>query len=316
MSIKKYGSGIIFDTTEIGLEKRVLEQGIVQTNFGDLSLAHGVYTLVIPDNTIRAEPIEIFFSQKDANADVDLQILVGKKSHVLFVEKSLVREYSEIKIVIKINDNARVEYIILQNLDKKAYRAASYRARVEKGSGVTWFDMELGGKIVSSDIETKLCGEGATGNTYGMFFGNGYQSFDIHHVTRHLAAHTTSHMETKGLLDNRAKTVYRGLINITKDVYGCDGFEREDTLLLSKDAKVSAVPELEIENNDVKCSHAVTTTHADKEKLFYFESRGIGKDEAVRKLAEGHTQVIIEKIRNEVVRNQIEEMIEKKFNKT
>ncbi|HYE60288.1 MAG TPA: SufD family Fe-S cluster assembly protein [Candidatus Kapabacteria bacterium] len=312
-TIKKYGIGIVFDTSEIGLEKRMLEEGSVSVSFGHVEYESGTYTLRIPDNTVQEKPIEIDLTQEKTNTDVTFDIYVGKNSRIVLVEKNAVREYADFKITVHVAENAHVEYIIFQDIHSLGYRMAKYQGKVERGASLTWFDLQVGGKIAASSIETTLIAEGAEGKIHGLFFGHDTQVFDIHHVIRHQAPNTTSYMETKGLLDGHAKTVYRGLIHISKGSKKCNGSEREDTLLLSKDAQIGSVPELEIGNNDVKCSHAVTTTQVDKNKLFYFESRGISKEVAIKQLADAHVTSIIEKINDQTVQTRIKEIMTAKL---
>ncbi len=309
----KYGLGIVFDMSKIALDTRVMEEGSVQSDFGDLKKMPDGYVLMIPDHTIRDEPIALTILQAGANAEIRLRVHVGKGSRVTLIEKSDVKEYQSVTVEVQVGERAMVNYVIMQNLHDTAYRISSYKAMVGTHASLTWFDIELGGNIVGTDIQTELAGEEARGETYGIFFGTGETSYDIHHDTRHTASRTFSHMETKGLLDMKAKAIYLGKIRIEKGAEGCNGYEREDTLLLSKDAQVRAVPELEIGNNDVKCAHAVTTSRIDEEKMFYLRSRGIGDEQARRLAVLGHVGGVIEKIPGEEIQKEIMEDIEKRL---
>lgn len=181
---------------------------------------------------------------------------------------------------------------------------------VEKDVKVTMYDVRTENSV--SDITVNLAGSGAQGNVYGLFIGNEEQHFGMRHTIIHSAPHTTSDLLTKGVLDDKAKASYSSLIKIQEGATAADGAQKEDTLLLSRDAKIHAVPNLEVAHNDVKCSHAVTTTNVDKEKLFFMNSRGIETDEAVRELVWGHLGVILDKM-DEDTRGKIQEIIMQKM---
>lgn len=181
-------------------------------------------------------------------------------------------------------ENAIVHYSAVQNLKPTAYHFTRKRALVGKNARVNWLDCSMGGKLAQVEVHTSLDGEGAASNNWGMFFGRGQQQFDLAATVRHNAPHTTSDMLTKGAVTDHAKAIYRGLIRMERIARQSNGFQRADTLLLSDTAEADNIPALEIDNADVKCSHASTIGQVDDEQLFYLMSRGLPEAEARRML--------------------------------
>ncbi len=160
-------------------------------------------------------------------------------------------------------------------------------AKIYADAKIIWFDINKN-KSAESEIITRLVEPGARAETYGIFYGEQENQFSISHTTEHLASNTHSIMETKGVLDDKSRASIKSLIKIYSSITGCTGHERTDTLIVSRNAHIEAVPELEIGNNDVQCTHAVTTTRLSPEKLFYLEGRGLDEEEAKKMLIEAH----------------------------
>lgn len=204
--------------------------------------------------------------------EMDLELVVPENSEVLILECN--KNNGDYKRVIKVAKNARVKYLDLQI-----------------GEGVA-------AKNVATTIE--LIGEGAQVDLLGLFAGRGNDTFKITHQVVHAAPRTTSRLVSKGILTGASFAHQISSIAILPNQAGCSGDERADTILLSDTARVIAVPELEIGNNDVQCKHAVTTTRLNKEKLFYLASRGLDEATSRELLVEAHLMPILEEISEEI----------------
>ena len=198
----------------------------------------------------------------------ELEIVVPENSEVLILEYN--KNNGDYKRVVRVEKNARVKYLDLQ-----------------VGEGVAE-------KNVSTTIE--LMGEGAQVDLLGLFAGQGNDNFKISHTVIHAAPRTTSRLVSKGILTGSSFAHQISRIEILPKQNGCSGDERSDTILLSDNARVIAVPELEISNNDVQCKHAVTTTRLNKEKLFYLASRGLDETTSRALLVEAHISSILEQV--------------------
>jgi len=264
----------------------------------------------IPEGKEIAKPIQI---------NIDL-ISESQLDHVLIIaeknSKASVIEVSSSKLnngqvfrsqIVEaiVKENAYLEYITVQNFSKSVYNFCKRNARVERNGFMYWIDAEIGSKFTQTSTSTKLEGVGAESKSWGVVYGDEKQCFDIDSKTEHAASKTISDMITRVVLNNEAKTVYRGLVKINPKAVNCEGYQKDDTILLSDDARADVVPNLEIANNDVKCSHGATISQIDKDKLFYMMSRGLDDKTAKKAIIEGFFDPVIIKIANEDLRNEI-----------
>jgi Fe-S cluster assembly protein SufD len=136
-------------------------------------------------------------------------------------------------------------------------------------------------------MDCRLVGRGATGNLDALYFADGDQMLDFRTFQDHAAPDTTSNLLFKGAVDGRSRSVYTGLIQVRKDARGTNAFQTNRNLNLSEEAWAESVPNLEIENNDVRCSHASTVGPVDVDQRFYLESRGVPPTVAERLIIAG-----------------------------
>ena len=162
-------------------------------------------------------------------------------------------------------------------------------------------------------IKIELNGEGAEARVYGIFVGTDDEVCNLNITIEHRAPHTTSEILVAGALSGHAKADVNGNIHIYPGAKKSNAREEIRTLLLSEDAAIKALPELAIENDDVQCSHAVTTSYIDDEKKFYLESRGMNEKEAEAAVVAGHFALILERLQIPDVRSKIERMITEKL---
>ncbi len=174
-------------------------------------------------------------------------------------------------------------------------------------------DCCFGSKITSSEVTTYLDGEGSETNNHGIFFGNENQQFDLSVNSIHNAENTVSDIISKGALTDSSKCIYHGLVKISRNASGSNGYQKEDTLLLSPNATADAIPDLEIDNSDVKCSHGATIGKTDAEKMFYLRSRGFNEKEATKVYVKGFFNGLIKKMQIEKLRENMEDLIDERM---
>ncbi len=212
--------------------------------------------------------------------------------------ESIWRVPSETELEIMVLENA-VVLILECNKNNGDYKRV---VKVEKNARVKYLDLQIGEGTSDKNVNTtiELIGEGAQVELLGLFAGQGNDNFKISHQVIHAAPKTVSRLESKGILTGSSFAHQISRIEILPGQAGCSGDERSDTILLSDNARVIAVPELEIGNNDVQCKHAVTTTRLNKEKLFYLASRGLDETTSRALLVEAHINSILEQIPEDV----------------
>lgn len=197
---------------------------------------------------------------------------------------------------IAVDRAARFGYCSVQRLGRSTWQLGSQVAAVGADASLVASMAGLGGDYARVRTDCRLVGAGATGDLVALYFGNGEQMLDFRTFQDHAAPHTTSNLLFKGVVDDRSRSVYTGLIRVRKDARGTNAFQTNRNLKLSDDAWADSVPNLEIENNDVRCSHASTVGPIDEEQQFYLESRGVPPHAAERLVVEGFFSEVLDSI--------------------
>ncbi|MBS3151384.1 Fe-S cluster assembly protein SufD [Candidatus Woesearchaeota archaeon] len=270
----------------------------------------------IPENVETKNPIELYL---DFNGKVRMDhvlVIAEKNSKAVIVDYSSSKDSKGFRnqiVEIIAKENAKVEYRSVQDFAQDVYAFSKKRAQVEKDGSIQWTDCCIGGKFTQSLTKTFLKGDNAESQSLGIVFGDNKQCFDINNETIHVASRTKCNMLTKFVLNDNAKAIYRGLIRVNPKAVKCEGYQKNDTILLSEYAEADAVPNLEIENNDVKCTHGATISQVDNDKLFYMMSRGIDEISAKKQIVEGFFDPILVKIEDNDLRDKIKNNISKRL---
>lgn len=212
-----------------------------------------------------------------------------------------------------VGERANLRYVALQDWAANANDIRHERARVAAGAQLDWIIGTMGGRFVKQFAEIELDGEGAFGRMSGLFFADGHQFFDHDTQQNHNAPHTTSDLLFKGALKDEARTVWQGMIKVLPRAQKTDGFQANRNLVLSPDARADSIPGLEIEANDVRCTHAATVGKLEDEPIFYLMSRGMTRQDAERLIVAGFFDPIMQRIPFEEVRARLTAHIEEKL---
>lgn len=210
-------------------------------------------------------------------------------------------------------EGAEVNYGSLQNVSDDSYQFTVKRGVAGRDAEVNWIDGCFGTALTKSVVSTVIEGQGADTHNYGLFYGTGTQHFDLETWTRHEAPNSTCDMFTRGVLDDRAVSAYEGTIGVGDDAYDVDAYQTENVLLVSDEAEADASPRLEIDNNDVKCSHAATMGQVDDEELFYMKSRGLSEESARRRIIEGYFEPVFGELPFPELEEEFRELIRNKM---
>jgi Fe-S cluster assembly protein SufD len=191
-----------------------------------------------------------------------------------------------------VGDGANVEYLCVQDLSERTWILGSQRAQVAANANLHWVGLGLGSGQGKLRMETDINGAGATARVTGAYAGHGTQHLDYETTQEHAAPHTTSDLAFRGVLRDRATSVWSGMIKVDPGAQRTDAFQESRNLLLTDGAHADAIPGLEIEANDVRCTHAATVARLDEDQVFYLQSRGLTRAEAERLLVGGFLEVI------------------------
>jgi len=186
--------------------------------------------------------------------------------------------------------------VSVQKWSHAAWHLADQRAELQKNAKLKLFNVTLGGRFSKNRVEASLVGEGAEAELKAIYFASGEQFFDFHTLQDHQVGNTRSDLLFKGALQDTARTVYAGLIKIEKHAARSDAYQANRNLVLSDKAKATSIPMLEIDNNDVRCTHGATVRPVDPNHLFYLRSRGIPEKTAKRMLIQGFFGDVLDRI--------------------
>ncbi len=182
---------------------------------------------------------------------------------------------------------ARLRYGLDQNWSPATSGHLTARMHLERDAHGAMMLGVFGGRRMKLDAGAELHGAGAHSELAGLALGAGRQHLDLHTLHRHRAPHTSSNMNIKVALRGRARSAYTGLIEIEEQATGSEAYQEERNLLLSPQCRADAIPELEIHNRDVHCTHGATSSPVDPEQLYYLQSRGIAPAEALQLVVRG-----------------------------
>jgi Fe-S cluster assembly protein SufD len=223
--------------------------------------------------------------------------------------------YSNAVSELFVGDGAKVEYVSLQNLSSQTWHFASHRARVDRDAELDWVAGGFGSKKGKTRIQNDLAGPGATSRVTGAYFADGDQHLDYDTFQEHIAPNTTSDFAFKGALRDHATAVWRGMIKVEKDAQKTNAYQENRNLILSEQAHADSIPGLEIEANDVRCTHGATISPVNRDELFYAMARGISRGEAERLIVRGFFTDVLNRIELEPVREAVTEALEARIPK-
>jgi Fe-S cluster assembly protein SufD len=197
---------------------------------------------------------------------------------------------------VRVGAAARVRYLHGQVLGARTWQIARQVSTVDRDATLSTGAVALGGDYARLRIESSMTGRGASGEMLAAYFGEQRQMHDVRTLQDHVAPGTTSNLLFKGAVEGLAQSIYTGLIHIGKQAAGVNAFQTNRNIKLSEGAWAHSDPNLEIENNDVRCSHASTIGPVDEEQRFYLESRGIAPQVAERLIVMGFFDEVLEKL--------------------
>jgi Fe-S cluster assembly protein SufD len=188
---------------------------------------------------------------------------------------------------------ARLHYILLQTAGPAQVYLGAHRARLQRGARVTFSGALLGARLSKTFLEAELAEPGAEALLYGLYYGRGKQQTHLDTWQHHVAPGCRSDLLFKGVLDDAAGAVYRGMIRLEPGAQKTDAYQQNRTLLLSTDACMHSIPGLEICADDVRCTHGATAGQVDPEMLFYLRSRGLTPAQARKAIVDGFLEDVL-----------------------
>ncbi len=283
------------------------------------ALQSGGALVHVPVGVTVPRPIEILVSRQCPDLAVFPHLIVALDAGA---EATVVEEYVSPgepgmgvavgATEVSVGQGARLHLATFLRWGGNVWHFGTERVRVARDGRFHWTMAALGGKLTKVNLEMHLDGPGSEARFSGCYFGNETQHFDFHTFQNHRVGNSTSDLLFKGALRDRARTVYQGIIKVHRDAQHTDAYQANRNLLLSPHARADSIPSLEIEANDVRCTHGATVSQVDEEQLFYLMARGLSQREAEHMIVLGFFQPVLERIPVDSLRAAVTSVVERK----
>jgi Fe-S cluster assembly protein SufD len=274
----------------------------------------------VPRGVVLSEPISLSTVQARSGTLLGQRTLVvldeGAQAEVweqyLSGEAELDGVFNAVTELI-VGDGARLRYVCGQGLSERSWIFGAQRAQIGRDAGLDWVALGFGSARGRVRMETRLGGEGAEARVTGAYATHARQHIDFDTTQEHAAPNTTSDLAFRGVLTGRSTAVWKGNIIVDPGAQKTDAFQESRNLLLSKRAHADAIPGLEIQANDVRCTHAAAVAQVDPEQLFYLRSRGLREEVAKRLVIEGFLAALVERFEQGPVRERLAAALERRL---
>ncbi len=279
---------------------------------------HGVFVHV-PRNVVATAPIHVVSYQTQAGASLGHVLVVVEENaqatmQVEYASTDLPQQSAYIGATeLIVGDAANLRYVSLQDWNRETFEFSHQRGMVGRDAQLDWVNGVMGSRLTKAFIEVDAVGRGANARVSGFFFADRDQFFDLDTQQNHNAPLTYTDLLFKGAARDNARTLWQGMIKSLPQMQQIDGYQVCRNLMLSDAARMDSIPGLEIEADDVACSHAATFGTLEEEPIFYLMSRGITRPQAELMIIEGFFDELLQRVPFERVRQRLMDEIEAKI---
>jgi Fe-S cluster assembly protein SufD len=318
VSVKSFADALQDEADAETVKKHLARIGKTEENgFTALNAAlwqDGAF-IFVPKNTKVEQPIQLLFVSDAESLAVFPRVLVvlerGAEAEVIesYARAEETKYLTDAVVEVALEDDARLTHLRVQRESHTAFHIGTTNITLGRTSFYDSTNINFGAAIARHNIGLKLTAEGAECFVDGLYMVGGEQHTDTHSTIEHLVPRCTSHQTYKGVLSGKSRAVFNGKVFVAEGAHGTDGYQQNKNLLLSNDARVDTKPQLEIFNDDVKCSHGATVGQLEEEELFYLLSRGLNEGLARNLLTYGFAEEVINKIKIESIKKQLDEAV-------
>lgn len=274
----------------------------------------GIY---IPKGVVVHDPIHLIFYQTSEKKPIMVSprilIVAGRESKATIVENYLgaANEAYFTNAVVEMNagENSSLDHYTLQRESEAAYHIATTHVHLDRDCRFSACNIALGGALVRNNLNIYMDGEGIDCSLSGLYMIRNRQHVDNHLRVEHAQPNCTSSELYKGILDHQSRGVFHGKIHVHPHAQKTNAKQTNMNLLLSNEAEVNTMPQLEIYADDVKCTHGATIGRLEENELFYLRSRGIDVETARNLLTFAFASDIVRRIRVNEIRSQIDRLL-------
>lgn len=321
--------GIVFGSldelanTHSDLVQRHLFGRAVDPSYDKFAALHaafwsGGHFLYVPRNVVIDEPLHMLSALTSGGTDLSHTLVVmedGSEATLMCENASHAADEPGFHcgaMEVVLSPNSRLRLVSLQNWSQGVWHFAHQKALVGRDANLQWTIAAIGSRLAKVNQHVELAGRGASCQVNGVLFTEGKQHISYHTLQHHVAPQCQSDFLYKAALQDKSRTVWRGMIKVDPLAQQTNGYQRNDNLLLSTASRADSIPGLEIEADDVRCTHGSTTGKVDEELIFYAQSRGFTRKEATRMIVSGFFQQIFDRITIESVREALGQAILRK----
>jgi Fe-S cluster assembly protein SufD len=265
-------------------------------------------------------PIEIFHWLHGENASVfpHLLLVTDELAKVTVIEHFRSVNEDAPGFACGVNDlvagpGAKVTYVCAQSWADSVVALQMNTTTVDHDASAMSLNLHLGSRYSRFESLSRLIGEGGRSDLLAVAVAKDQQEFDARTLQDHVSPHTASDLLYKNALDDRARTIFGGLIRVEPHAHFTDAYQKVRNLLLSDDAEANSMPGLEILADNVRCTHGATSGQIDEDELFYLRTRGIPVSVAQRLLVTGFLDEVIERLNQPAIAAYLNRLIEEKF---
>lgn len=287
----------------------------VKADEGKFAALHGAFWrggtfLYVPKNVVAAAPLHSVLWSTTGKTFSHTLVVLDTGAEAVFMDEyaSATGEKAGLHngvVELLVGDIASLIYASLQDFGTNVWQINHERGRVGRDAKLDWVTSAMGTRFTKAFQTVELDKQGGWARMSGIFFTQGRQHFDLDTQQNHNAPNTVSDLLYKGALRDKSRSVWQGMIKALPHAQKIDGFQANRNLMLDKDSRADSIPGLEIEADDVRCTHASTVGKLDDEEIFYLMSRGIDRHMATRMVVQGFFDPIMQRIPFERLRDRI-----------
>lgn len=309
----------VLDQVQDRLGKLVPKEGKKFSSLNSALWSGGTYVRVSKDASTGEGALHAHhtFTTGDKAAGLTRSLIIGERFSKSTIMETFTSDDESLMaapaVEIELEEGANMRYVFVHQFGKSTSTVPTIHAKVAKDAHLQVLFVGFGGRMAKLFVESDLAGEGCKSEVLGIVMGQNRQHFDIDVVQNHDVGANVSDVLCHIALTDRARSVFSGNVICDPGAQKIDGYQQNRNLLLSDKARADSMPKLEIEANDVRCTHGATFTTYDANQRFYLESRGLDKFEAESMLVKGFFQEVINRLQNELVVEHLKGLLETKM---
>ncbi|MBC7646163.1 MAG: Fe-S cluster assembly protein SufD [Pseudopedobacter sp.] len=243
-------------------------------------------------------------------------LVLEENAKLTFIDEQdspeLLDSYAFGAVELVLGQGANLRYVSVQNWGAGVTHIQRQRGDVGRDATLNSLVVTMGADLSRTEMQSYLRGQGSSSEMLALYFASGEQHFDHYTLQHHAAPNAHSDLLYKGVLDDETRAVFSGMIKVDLHAQKTDAYQKHRTLLLSSDARNDSIPQLEINANDVRCSHGSTTGPVDPEQMFYLRSRGLSQETAEKVLVTAYLEDVLSRVPLEGIVKYIEGVIAEK----